>query len=108
MILDRFNQQKAHIDMYIFSVNANTTKDIEDFPKGAEVPFIIYINFKDLFGAEQLCRSYLIQQGFERPTIEKRKLIEEQFLNNKKLIDADPALKEALNTGYSIQIYSAH
>lgn len=94
--------------MYIFSVNAFTTQAMDDFAKGAEVPFIIYINFKDLFGAEQLCRSYLLQQGFERPAIEKRKLIEERFLQDKKLIDADPALKEALKTGYSIQIYSSH
>ena len=94
--------------MYVFSVNARTPKAIEDYPKGAQVPFIVYINFKDLYGAEQLCRLYLLQQGFERPAIEKRKLIEEKFLNNSKLIDADPALKEALTTGYSIQVFSAH
>lgn len=101
-------QPKAHSHMFIFSVNATTPKAIDDFAKGAEVPFIIYINFKDLFGAEQLCRSYLLQQGFERPAIEKRKLIDEKFLNDQKLIDADPALKEALNSGYSIQVFSSH
>lgn len=94
--------------MYIFSVNASTPNAFEGFAKGAEVPFIIYINFKDLFGAEQLCKAYLAQQGFERPVIEKRKLIEDKFLQNQKLIDADPALSEALKSGYSIQIYSAH
>lgn len=94
--------------MFVFSVNARTPKAIEDFPKGAEVPFIVYINFKDLHGAELLCRSYLVQQGFEKPSIEKRKLIEERFFNDQKLIAADPALKEALDTGYSIQIFSAH
>jgi hypothetical protein len=94
--------------MYVFSVNARTPKAIEDFLKGEEVPFIVYINFKDLFGAEQLCRLYLLQQAFEKPIIEKRKLIEEKFLTNNKLINADPALKEALTTGYSIQIFSAH
>ncbi|MGK0500283.1 MAG: hypothetical protein ACJAYG_001932 [Oceanicoccus sp.] len=94
--------------MYVFSVNARTPEPYEDFAKGAEVPLIMYINFKDLFGAEQLCRIYLMQQGFERPSIEKRKLIENKFLNDQKLIDADPALKEALQSGYSIQIFSAH
>ncbi|WP_101757662.1 hypothetical protein [Oceanicoccus sp. KOV_DT_Chl] len=94
--------------MYVFSANARTLKALEDFPAGAEVPFILYINFKDLYGAEQLCKLYLLQQGFERPIIEKRKLIEERFLVDNKLINADPALKEALETGYSIQIFSAH
>jgi hypothetical protein len=94
--------------MYVFSVNASTNKAIDDFAKGAEIPFIVYINFKDLYGAELLCRNYLIQQGFDKPAIEKRKLIEQRFLQNQKLIDADTALKEALETGYSIQIYSSH
>ena len=94
--------------MYVFSANARTPKAFEDFPKNAEVPFILYINFKDLYGAEQLCKLYLRQQGFEGPTIEKRKLIDDQFLNDPKLVQADPALKEALETGYSIQIFSAH
>ena len=78
---------------------ARPPKAFENFAKGSEIPFIAYINFKDLFGAEQLCRSYLQQQGFEKIVIEKRKLIEEQFLQNQKLIDADPPLKEALKTG---------
>ena len=103
-----FIPAKSDPAMYVFSVNARTPKALEGFDKGAEVPFIIYINFKDLFGAEHLCHAYLKQQGFERPSIEKRKLIEEKFLVDQKLIDADPALKEALNTGYSIQIFSTH
>ena len=94
--------------MYVFSVNARTPKAIEGFSKGAEVPFIVYINFKDLFGAEQLCQLYLLQQGFEKPTIEKRKLIDDKFLQDPKLIAADPALKEALESGYSIQVFSSH
>lgn len=80
----------------------------DNFASGDEVPFIVYIHFKDLFGAEQLCRAYLIQQGFNHPKIDKRKLIEERYLNNQTLIDADSALKEALQTGYSIQVFSAH
>lgn len=94
--------------MYVFSANARAKETFEDFAKGDEVPFIVYINYKDLFGAEQLCRLYLIQEGFEKPAVNKRKLIEEKFLQDQKLIDADPSLKEALESGYSIQIFTSH
>ncbi|MFT5691802.1 MAG: hypothetical protein ACI92E_001132 [Oceanicoccus sp.] len=94
--------------MYVFSANARAKEQFEDFAKGDEVPFIVYINYKDLFGAEQLCRLYLIQEGFEKPAVDKRKLIEEKFLQDQKLIDADPSLKEALESGYSIQIFTSH
>lgn len=94
--------------MYVFSANARAGKSFEDFRQGDEVPFIVYINFKDLFGAEQLCQLYLLQQGFEQPSIDKRKMIEHKYLSDQKLIDADPALKEALDSGYSIQLFSAH
>lgn len=94
--------------MYVFSANACAGKDFDSFRQGDNVPFIVYINFKDLFGAEQLCQIYLLQQGFENPSIDKRKMIENKFLSDQKLIDADPALKEALNSGYSIQLFSAH
>ncbi len=94
--------------MYVFSANAHTSKAIDGFAAGSDVPFILYINFKNLYGAEQLCRLYLLQQGFERPVVDKRKLIEEKFLSDSKLVDADKALKEALETGYSIQIFSSH
>lgn len=94
--------------MYVFSVNARATTTIDDFVKGDEIPFIVYINFLDLFGAEQLCRLYLVQEGFDKPIIDKRKLIEPKFLDDQKLVDADPTLKEALQSGYSIQIFSSH
>jgi hypothetical protein len=103
-----FNHLQGKVPMYVFSANANTDKILGDFKAGDEVPFIVYINFKDLFGAEQLCRLYLLQQGFTQPKIEKRKLIDAQFLQNQKLIDADQALKDALDSGYSIQIFNAH
>jgi|GEM_PF-299382 len=100
--------QERLYSMYVFSANARTPKAIDGFAAGADVPFILYINFKDLYGAEQLCRLYLLQEGFESPAIDKRKLIEAKFLSDSKLIDADPALKEALESGYSIQVFSAH
>lgn len=94
--------------MYAFSVSAKTPKAFDDFDENNEVPFIVYINFKDLFGAQKLCKLYLMQQGFFDINIEKHKLIEDHFLQNKKLIDADKALKEAIDEGYSIQVFSAH
>ena len=94
--------------MYVFSVNATTPEAFDDFAAGDEVPFIVYINFADLYGAEQLCKLYLNQQGFFDVDIDKRKLIEEKHLQNKKLVNADPHLKDALESGYAIQVFSAH
>lgn len=94
--------------MYVFSANARASRAFDNFARGDEVPFIVYINFKDLYGAEQLCQLYLIQEGFENPQIDKRKLIEARYLNDEKVVNADSALKEALETGYSIQVFSAH
>ena len=48
------------------------------------------------------------QQGFSGVKIEKRKMIESKFLQNKKLINADPNMKEAIETGYAIQVFAAH
>lgn len=94
--------------MYVFSANAKATQAFDEFAAGDEVPFIVYINYQDLYGAEQLCKIYLLQQGFAEPHIDKRKRIEDRYLNNPKVVDADPTLKEALTTGYSIQVFAAH
>lgn len=94
--------------MYVFSVNAKTKQDIDGFTADSEVPFIVYISFKDLFGAEQLCKMYLIKEGFYDVTIQNRKLIGEKYLKNKKLVAHDKALREAINTGYTIQLFESH
>jgi hypothetical protein len=94
--------------MYVFSVNANTPKPFDDFKAGDEVPFMVYINFKDLTGAELLCKFYIEQAGFESAHIEKRKMIAEHYLDDQKLIDADPNMKDAMESGYAIQVFSAH
>lgn len=94
--------------MFVFSVNAITPEPFDDYKRGDEVPFIVYLNFLDLYGAEQLCRLYMNQQGFSAVKIEKRKMIEAKFLQNKKLINADPNMKEAIETGYAIQVFAAH
>ncbi len=57
--------------MYIFSVNARAKKSFDDVKEGQLVPFIVYINFVDIFGAEQLCKIYLIRAGFTDIDIEK-------------------------------------
>lgn len=69
------------------------------------MPFMVYINFIDLFGAEQLCKIYLMQAGFTHVHIEKRKFLTEQKLKDKQLLLADPALKEALASGYMIRMF---
>lgn len=94
--------------MYIFSVTAKNRKDIEGFKKDSTVPFIAYIQFKDLFGAEKLCQLYIMQEGFYDVQIEKRQLI------NPAKVDAAPdsnmikMIKAAEEGGYSIQLFSAH
>ncbi|MEJ2419682.1 MAG: hypothetical protein P8Y45_22710 [Exilibacterium sp.] len=94
--------------MYIFSVTAKTRRDIEGFCQGQQVPFIVYINFKDLYGAEKLCQIFVIKEGFYDVVIEKRKLVTEKSLADEKIVEADKALKEAIKTGYAIQMFSAH
>lgn len=94
--------------MYVFSVNAITPDNFDEFRAGDEVPLMAYVNFKDLTGAELLCKFYIEQEGFESVEIDKRKLIAEHFLSNKELINADPKMKEAIESGYSLQIFSAH
>ena len=38
----------------------------------------------------------------------KRKMIADQFLSEQKLIDADPHMKDAIESGYAIQVFNAH
>lgn len=94
--------------MYVFSVSAKTRKAIEGFAADDQLPFIIYINFKDLLGAEQLCHLYLEKGGFYDIVIEKRKMIAEKYLQDNQYLDADKALKEAFESGYSVQLFAAH
>jgi len=94
--------------MYVFSANAKTRQDIEGFAADSEVPFIVYINFKDLLGAEQLCKLYLMKEGFYDIDIKNRKAIADKYLKNKKLVAHDKPLREALNSGYMIQLFESH
>ena len=94
--------------MYIFSVNATAKKTVDDIPAGRQMPFIVYINFLDLFGAEHLCKLYLMRAGFTDIQILKRKLLPESMLNDAKGLAADKALADAVEGGYHIQVFEAH
>ena len=91
--------------MYIFSVNAKVKKNHDGLKEGQVVPFIVYINFIDLFGAEQLCKVYLMRAGFTEIDIEKRKLVPSNLTTDPRVIAADKAMAEALKSGYMIQMF---
>lgn len=91
--------------MFVFSANAKAREAKEGVEIGEQVPFIVYVNFQDLFGAEQLCKIYLMRAGFTEIDIENRKMIQPKLLKDKRVVAADKALKEALDSGYMIQMF---
>lgn len=91
--------------MYIFSANGTARDDRHGFKQGQRAPFIVYINFIDLFGAEQLCKVYLMRAGFTDITIDKRKRVDDKLLKDERVVQADKALREALEAGYMIQLF---
>ncbi len=91
--------------MYIFSVNGKAKKDRDGVKEGQVVPFIVYINFIDLFGAEQLCKVYLMRAGFTDIEIEKRKLVPSNLTGDARVVAADKAMAEAIKSGYMIQMF---
>ncbi len=91
--------------MYIFSVNAKAKKARDGIQEGQVVPFIVYINFIDMFGAEQLCKVYLMRAGFTDIDIEKRKLVPSNLKDDPRVVAADKAMAEAIKTGYMIQMF---
>lgn len=91
--------------MFVFSASAKAREAKEGVEIGEQVPFIVYVNFQDLFGAEQLCKIYLMRAGFTEIDIENRKMIQPKLLKDKRVVAADKALKEALDSGYMIQMF---
>jgi len=91
--------------MYIFSANGRAKKAFDDIKEGQMVPFIVYINFKDLFGAEHLCKLYLMRAGFIEIDIENRKLVPSNLTSDPRVVAADKAMAEALKDGYMIQMF---
>ncbi len=88
--------------MYLFSINAISNRDQGDFKAGEECPFIVYINFIDLFGAEQLAKLYLMKEGFKDVKILKRRLL--KLSGDQR----DPQIIEAQKKGYCLQAFSSH
>lgn len=93
--------------MFVFSASATSKTPQSNFSVGVKIPFIVYIDFKDLFGAEKLCQLYLMQEGFQNVVVEKRKLIPNEKMKP-DFIANDTAIKEALDTGYMVQMFEAH
>ena len=91
--------------MYIFSVNATARVARDDIEAGQRMPFIVYINFIDLFGAEQLCKIYLMRAGFTDIEIEKRKFVPDTLSGDERVVQADKAMREAIEHGYIVQMF---
>lgn len=89
--------------MFLFSMNACSRQDQGEFKKDEEVPFIVYIDFKDLFGAEQLATLFVMREGFRDVKVLKRRQIKVDGAMKK-----DPQIQEAITKGYCVQAFSAH
>lgn len=91
--------------MFVFSVNAKARNDRAGVPEGSQVAFMVYVNYLDRFGAEQLCKVYLLRAGFKDVLIEQVKSLPPQSLKDENLLRADPSIKEALESGYKIRMF---
>ncbi len=92
--------------MYVFSASATATKAFDDIEIGDTSPFIVYIDFKDLFGAETLCKILIMREGFKDIEIEKRQWLTPEKCQDPKILQADKGLREALKAGFAIQLFS--
>lgn len=92
--------------MYVFSASAVATKPFDDIKVGDTALFIVYIDFKDLFGAETLCKVLVMREGFKTVEIDKRQWLTAEKCQNAKIQAADKSLREALKTGFAIQLFS--
>ena len=91
--------------MYIFSANGTARADRDDIKAGDKKPFIVYIDYVDLFGAEQLCKIYLMRAGFTEIEIENRKYVADTLRNDPRVVEADKAMQAAIKGGYMIQMF---
>lgn len=89
--------------MFIFSMTAKSKNTIDGFEQGDSAPFIVYIDFQDLMGAEYLARYYVTKEGFYDITIDKRRQLERDKLAG--FAKKNAQVKEALKTGYAIQLF---
>jgi len=91
--------------MHIFSANGTARKALKDIAKGERKPFIVYIDFVDRFGAEQLCKIYLMRAGFTDIEIENHKAVSDTLRADERVIKADKAMQQAIEGGYMIQMF---
>ncbi|MGD8177297.1 hypothetical protein [Marinimicrobium sp. ARAG 43.8] len=91
--------------MYIFSANGTARVDRDDIRKGDRKPFIVYIDYVDRFGAEQLCKVYLMRAGFTDIEIENHKFVGESLRKDPRVVEADKAMQAAIKGGYMIQMF---
>ncbi len=92
--------------MYLFSCKATAKKTTDDIQEGAESLFIVYINYPDLFGAEHLCKLYLMAENFSNIVIEKRKQLSQESIN--RLLEHDQDIQEALKSGFHLRLFECH
>lgn len=93
--------------MYLFSINATARQDSDDAKTGEVKPFIVYINYEDLFGAQALVHAYLLRAGFHKPEFSDQKHISSDQLKDHAKVAGNPQLTTALRDGYSIQLFEA-
>ncbi len=91
--------------MYVFSATATATKALDGLKPGDQGLFIVYIDFKDLFGAENLCKMFVMRAGFTDVLIEKRQWLTPEKCQDPRIHSADKSLREALQTGWAIQLF---
>ena len=91
--------------MYVFSASATATKNIAHLQSGEQGLFIVYIDFKDLFGAENLCKLRIMREGFREVVIEKRQWLTPEKCHDPRIQASDQALREALQSGWAIQLF---
>ncbi len=89
--------------MFVFSCSAETKVDREDIKQGERAPFMVYINYADLFGAEQLCQMYLMREGFTNIELEKRKYIQAATVEKLKFKEKD--VQVAVKEGFFVRMF---
>ncbi len=92
--------------MYVFSASATANRAFDGIEPGEQAPFIVYINFQDLFWAETLCKVLVMREGFTDVVIEKRQWLTPEKCQDPRIQAADKGLREALKTGFAIQLFS--
>ena len=94
--------------MYILSITATVRVDHDGLTAGTTRPFIVYVNFPDLFGARALAQAYLLRAGFHKLRFDDQKHLSEAQLNDHAKVAGNSQIVEALSHGYSIQMFESH